>query len=64
MKTILVIGSAGFIGANLVLRLLESQEPKKKAGMDNLNAYYDPSLKDYRLRLIEEKAELHLIIEL
>jgi len=47
MKTILVTGSAGFIGANLVLRLLESQEPTKIVGLDNLNNYYDPSLKEY-----------------
>ena len=54
MKTILVTGSAGFIGANLVLRLLESSEPVSIVGLDNLNNYYDPSLKEYRLRLIEE----------
>ena len=55
MKTILVTGSAGFIGANLVLRLLESREPLRIVGLDNLNDYYDPSLKEYRLKLIEEK---------
>ena len=59
MKTILVTGSAGFIGANLVLRLLESQEPTKILGLDNLNDYYDPSLKEYRLKVIDEKAKLH-----
>ncbi len=59
MKTILVTGSAGFIGANLVLRLLENQEPTKIVGLDNLNDYYDPSLKDYRLNLIEAKAKQH-----
>jgi len=59
MKTILVTGSAGFIGANLVLRLLESQEPLTIVGLDNLNNYYDPSLKDYRLRMIDEKTMLH-----
>ena len=55
MKKILVTGSAGFIGSNLVLRLLESQEPVKIVGLDNLNNYYDPSLKEYRLKVIEEK---------
>lgn len=55
MKSILVTGSAGFIGANLVLRLLDSKEPLKIVGLDNLNDYYDPSLKEYRLRLIDEK---------
>ena len=59
MKTILVTGSAGFIGANLVLRLLESQEPTKIVGLDNLNNYYDPSLKEYRLKLIDDKARAH-----
>ena len=59
MKNILVTGSAGFIGANLVLRLLESQEPVKIIGLDNLNAYYDPSLKDYRLEVIAEKSQQH-----
>jgi nucleoside-diphosphate-sugar epimerase len=59
MQTILVTGSAGFIGANLVLRLLESDEPIKIVGLDNLNNYYDPSLKDYRLRVIADKAKTH-----
>ena len=39
MKTILVTGSAGFIGANLVMRLLESQEPLTIVGIDNVNSY-------------------------
>ena len=56
---ILVTGSAGFIGANLVLRLLDSKEPVSVVGLDNMNAYYDPSLKEYRLGLIEEKAKKH-----
>ena len=59
MKSILVTGSAGFIGANLVLRLLDNQEPTKIVGLDNLNNYYDPSLKDYRLGVISEKAKTH-----
>ena len=54
---ILVTGSAGFIGANLVLRLLDSSEPLHIVGLDNMNSYYDPSLKEYRLRQIEEKAK-------
>ena len=56
MKRILVTGSAGFIGANLVLRLLDSAEPLEIVGLDSLNRYYDPSLKEYRLRLVGEKA--------
>ena len=56
-QSILVTGAAGFIGANLVLRLLESQEPLTIVGLDNLNSYYDPSLKEYRLGLIEAKSQ-------
>jgi nucleoside-diphosphate-sugar epimerase len=56
MKTILVTGSAGFIGSNLVLRLLDNKEPVRIVGLDNLNSYYDPSLKEYRLSVIEKKA--------
>ena len=59
MKKILVTGSAGFIGSNLVLRLLEGKEPVKIVGLDNLNNYYDPSLKEYRLGVIEAKAAEH-----
>ena len=43
---ILVTGSAGFIGSNLVLRLLDSKEPLTIVGFDNLNDYYDP-LRNY-----------------
>ena len=59
MQNILVTGSAGFIGSNLVLRLLDGKEPVKIVGLDNLNNYYDPSLKDYRLGVIEGKAKEH-----
>ena len=52
---ILVTGSAGFIGANLVLRLLDSPDPLHIVGLDNLNDYYDPALKEYRLRQIADK---------
>ena len=53
MKTILVTGSAGFIGSNLVKRLLHDMKEGIIVGIDNLNAYYDPSLKEYRLRELE-----------
>ncbi len=54
MKTILITGSAGFIGANLVKRLLTEMPDGKIVGVDNLNDYYDPSLKQYRLRELDK----------
>ena len=56
-KTILVTGSPGFIGANLVLRLLKEMKSGKVISFDNMNDYYDPKLKEYRLSLIEKAAE-------
>ena len=56
-KTILVTGSPGFIGANLVLRLLSELSGGTVVSMDNMNDYYDPKLKEYRLGLIEEAAK-------
>lgn len=48
-KTILITGAAGFIGSNLALRLLEEIEGVIVLGIDNMNDYYDVSLKDFRL---------------
>lgn len=48
-KTILVTGHAGFIGSNLVNRLFAEMKSGTIVGIDNLNNYYDPSLKIYRL---------------
>ena len=56
-KTILVTGSPGFIGANLVMRLLGEMAGGTVISFDNMNDYYDPKLKEYRLSLIEKKAE-------
>ena len=55
-KTILVTGAAGFVGSNLVLELLESTENAHIVGVDNMNDYYDVSIKDYRLSEIEKKS--------
>ena len=55
-KSILVTGSPGFIGANLVIRLLKEMESGTVVSLDNMNSYYDPSLKEYRLDLIEKTA--------
>lgn len=55
-KTILVTGSPGFIGANLVLRLLKELSAGHILSLDNMNDYYDPALKEYRLSLIEKAA--------
>ena len=56
-KTILVTGSPGFIGANLVLRLLREMNGGTVVSLDNMNDYYDPKLKEYRLSLIEQAAK-------
>lgn len=49
---ILVTGAAGFIGSNLVLRLLAEEPGSRITGLDNLNDYYDVSLKEWRLERI------------
>lgn len=53
---VLVTGAAGFIGANLVMKLMETGEPMTVVGLDNMNDYYDVSLKEYRLAAIEQRA--------
>ena len=56
-KTILITGAAGFIGFNLVLELLRSDDPVNIIGIDNMNDYYDVSIKEYRLEKIKSMSE-------
>lgn len=58
-KKILVTGSAGFIGSNLILELLKNFSPLHIIGIDNLNDYYDVSIKEYRLNQIKSMADSH-----
>lgn len=53
-STILVTGAAGFIGSNVVMRLLREYPEAQIVGVDNLNDYYDVSLKEWRLSQIEQ----------
>ncbi len=56
---LLITGAAGFIGANLVKSLITTLEGVTIVGLDNVNDYYDVSLKEYRLREIERAAAEH-----
>lgn len=58
-KTVLVTGSAGFIGSYLVLELLNTQSRITVIGIDNMNDYYDVSVKEWRLSEIEKCAAKH-----
>ena len=58
-KTVLITGAAGFIGANLVLRLLNAQVPLRIVGIDNMNDYYNVSIKEWRLSEIQRCAKQH-----
>ena len=53
-KTVFVTGAAGFIGSFLSKRLLKEVEGIKVIGFDSVNDYYDVSLKEYRLKELEE----------
>ena len=53
-KKILVTGAAGFIGSNLVKRLFKDFKGTTIVGIDNMNAYYDVSLKEYRLEELDK----------
>ena len=56
-KTVLITGAAGFIGANLVEALLNTVEDIRIVGLDNVNDYYDVSIKEYRLNRLDRLAE-------
>ncbi|MCR4768732.1 MAG: GDP-mannose 4,6-dehydratase [Bacteroidaceae bacterium] len=56
---ILITGAAGFIGANLVVRLLKTESDLHIWGLDNINDYYDVKLKEFRLREIEKTSNEH-----
>lgn len=58
-KTVFVTGAAGFIGSNLVLELLKTRSPITIIGIDNMNDYYDVSIKAWRLKQIEKSAASH-----
>lgn len=58
-KTILITGSAGFIGSNLVLELIKTQPSINIIGIDNMNDYYDVSIKEWRCSQIDQYAAEH-----
>ena len=53
-KTILVTGAAGFIGSNLVKRILNDVTDVKVVGIDNMNDYYNVHIKEERLRMLQK----------
>ena len=53
-KNIFVTGAAGFIGSNLVKRLLKDTQTARIIGIDNMNDYYDVSLKEFRLKELQD----------
>ena len=58
-KKILITGAAGFIGSYLVQEILRTVTPVTVIGIDNMNDYYDVSIKEYRLKEIEKQAAAH-----
>ena len=58
-KTVFVTGGIGFIGANLILKLLRDISPITIVSVDNRSDYYDVSIKDWRLEEIQKEAALH-----
>ncbi len=58
-KTILITGTSGFIGSNLVLELLKTYSSVNIIGIDNMNEYYDVKIKEWRLNEIEKEIKNH-----
>ena len=58
-KTVFVTGGIGFIGANLILKLLREVEPITIVSVDNRSDYYDVSIKEWRLEEIQKEAAKH-----
>lgn len=58
-KNVLITGVAGFIGSYLTLQLLRTVEKVNIIGLDNMNDYYDVSIKEWRLSEIEKEAVKH-----
>lgn len=56
-STVLVTGAAGFIGANLIIELFKTKSPITIVGIDNMNDYYDVTIKEYRLLQIKKTTE-------
>ncbi len=56
---VLVTGAAGFIGANLVIQLLKREKSVEIVGIDSVNDYYDPTIKEFRLSEIAKEAAEH-----
>ncbi|MCR4803971.1 MAG: GDP-mannose 4,6-dehydratase [Lachnospiraceae bacterium] len=56
-KTILITGASGFIGSNLVLEIMKTVSKVCIVGLDNMNDYYDVSIKEWRLQQIEKCAK-------
>lgn len=58
-KCVFITGAAGFIGSNLVMKLLETVDNVQIIGIDNMNDYYDVSIKEWRLAQIEDRIQSH-----